>query len=202
MNLEKNKHENDYLQKSWNKYGEDSFIFYVLEYCDIDMLDEREKYYIEKYNTLDRNLGYNLKFGGQNGGSKYSKEIRDKMSDSVKKSYNESLRKIRSESALNQWSNPKIKEKISGENNGMYGKKHTEETRKKISKINKGRISQRRNLTPVFCVETGIKYKDATEAGNLLKIRSSNILNVCRGERKTCGGYHWKFIENLSKEIC
>ena len=32
--LNHNYHHNDYLQKAWNKYGEDSFKFYVLEYCD------------------------------------------------------------------------------------------------------------------------------------------------------------------------
>ena len=37
--LNSNIHFNDYLQKSWNKYGADNFSFYVLEYCDVDQLD-------------------------------------------------------------------------------------------------------------------------------------------------------------------
>ena len=63
--LNHNYHHNDYLQKAWNKYGEDSFKFYVLEYCDICELDTKEIYYIDLYNTTDRNIGYKLTSGGQ-----------------------------------------------------------------------------------------------------------------------------------------
>ena len=45
------------------KYNNKSLWDYkVLEYCDINMLDEREKYYISLYNTV--NGGYNLQDGG------------------------------------------------------------------------------------------------------------------------------------------
>lgn len=40
-------HHNDYLQKAWNKYGIENFKFYVLEYCPIDKLNEKEIYYID-----------------------------------------------------------------------------------------------------------------------------------------------------------
>ena len=196
--LNNNIHDNDYLQNAWDKYGEKCFVFSVLEYCIENRLDEREVYYIEKYNTLNRDYGYNLKSGGQNGGSKYSDELKLKMSNSVKKSYDEKLRNKRKLDALSQWSNPEIKAKILGENNGMYGKTHSEETRKKISNANKGTISWRRNTTPVYCIELNKYYKDATDAGNELGCRSSNILNVCRGERKMCGGYHWIFANEIN----
>lgn len=44
--LNKNKHHNDYLQKSWNKYGENNFMFEIIEYCSIENLDDREQYWI------------------------------------------------------------------------------------------------------------------------------------------------------------
>lgn len=102
--LNKNKHHNDYLQKSWNKYGENNFVFEIIEYCSIENLDDREQYWINFYNTMDRDFGYNLKTGGQNGGSVMSDETKEKMSISVKNSYNNSnLRKTRSLNALEQW---------------------------------------------------------------------------------------------------
>lgn len=54
-----------------------------------------------------------------------------------------------------------------------------------------------RNSTckPVLCVETGIIYTGAYEAGKKLGINNSNINLVCRGIRKTAGGYHWQFVE-------
>lgn len=148
--LNHHSHHNDYLQKAWNKYGADCFNFYVLEYCSVDELDIREIYYIELYNTVNRDYGYNLKSGGQFGGSVYSEDTRQKMSESVKSSYNQSLIEKRKQDALNQWSDPEIKEKIIGKNNGMYGKHHTDESKQKMSKNKKGRPSYNRNTTPVF----------------------------------------------------
>lgn len=40
--LNRNVHNNKHLQNAWNKYGEESFEFNVLEYCDVELLNERE----------------------------------------------------------------------------------------------------------------------------------------------------------------
>lgn len=61
--LRKNEHCNKHLQMAWNLYGCEAFNFYIIEECLQKDLDDREKYYIMKYNTL-RN-GYNLNAGGQ-----------------------------------------------------------------------------------------------------------------------------------------
>ena len=195
--LKSGHHDNDYLQKSWNKYGEENFKFYILEYCDKKFLDEREIYYIDFHNTMNRDYGYNLKSGGQS--SNYvCDEVKEKISMSNKKSYqNSNLRQIRSVDALNQWAKPEIKQKIMGENNGMYGKHHTEETRKKISEKKIGKPSSKRNTIPVFCIELNQVFKDAVTACKELGLNKSNtgsLLEACRGKRKTCGGYHWKFL--------
>lgn len=47
--LNSNKHKNKYLQNSWNKYKEDSFIFEIIEICDKNKCLEREQYYIDTY---------------------------------------------------------------------------------------------------------------------------------------------------------
>ena len=65
VQLRKNIHYNSHLQASWNKYGEDSFIFSILEHCEVDKLSNREKYYIDLYDTY--NNGYNMTPGGENG---------------------------------------------------------------------------------------------------------------------------------------
>ena len=44
----KNKtHINIILQRSWNKYGEDSFSFEIVEECHQDILLNREQHYID-----------------------------------------------------------------------------------------------------------------------------------------------------------
>lgn len=42
-------HDNDHLQKSFNKYGNDAFTFSIMEYCDKTELDEKELQYIGQY---------------------------------------------------------------------------------------------------------------------------------------------------------
>jgi group I intron endonuclease len=107
--LRNNNHENQYLQNAWNKYGEENFKFCIIEECEKLYLSEREIYYIKKLNTKRPN-GYNLTDGGDGLlGRKVSKKTREKMSKK---------RKIR-------LSNPK--------NHPMYGKKHSEKAKKKMS---------------------------------------------------------------------
>lgn len=56
---------NKTLSKAFRKYGLDNFTFEILEECDIDLLDEREIYYITLYDTYFN--GYNETTGGNGG---------------------------------------------------------------------------------------------------------------------------------------
>ena len=99
------------------KYGWENFTTEILK--DNLILKEAlelEKYYINLYNSTDRNFGYNEAKGGK-GGVGGSKKGRI-MSDSFKQ---------------------KRKEATIGKNNPRYGKHCSEETKNKISKTNKGR---------------------------------------------------------------
>ena len=64
--LNNNKHDNKYLQTSWNKYGNDKFNFYVIETCREEVLSDRESYYIKSLKSLSHQDGYNLTSGGEN----------------------------------------------------------------------------------------------------------------------------------------
>lgn len=57
--LRENKHGNTYLQNAWNKYGEQSFWFEIIEECEPHVQFEREQYYLNTLNPFD-NRGYNI----------------------------------------------------------------------------------------------------------------------------------------------
>ena len=62
-----NKNSSDYeskLYRSIRKYGLENFDFFVLEECEKEELNDKEKYWINQLNTF--NNGYNLTLGGQN----------------------------------------------------------------------------------------------------------------------------------------
>lgn len=76
--LKNNKHHNKHLQAAWNKYGEENFVFEILEKCPIEELDRKEIDYIRKYKTHTE--GYNLDEGGQGiRGYKHTEEELTKM---------------------------------------------------------------------------------------------------------------------------
>lgn len=76
--LRKNIHHNNHLQSAWNKYGEDNFEFSVIEYCNVDLLNDREIYWIDFYDSF-RN-GYNQTSGDIGcRGYKHTKDELDKM---------------------------------------------------------------------------------------------------------------------------
>lgn len=103
------------LTEAIQKYGEKSFSIELIEEVEsAERAYELEIFYIQKYNTKIPN-GYNLTDGGDGiFGWEASEEYRQECSERVKLLHRE--KKV-----------------------GMYGKKHSEETRKKMSESSKGK---------------------------------------------------------------
>lgn len=55
------------IHKAIHKYGSENFQLEILEECSIEDLDCRECYYIDKYNSRNREVGYNILEGGNKG---------------------------------------------------------------------------------------------------------------------------------------
>jgi len=114
--LRRGKHSNEYLQNSFNKHGEFNFDFKIITWGNNqDELNDLEIYYINKYDCLNRDKGYNLREGGQNG--KMILETKIKISESLKGNNNHFYGKKHNDISLKLMSSAK-KDK----NNPMYGK--------------------------------------------------------------------------------
>ena len=81
--LKRNEAHNKHLQNSWNKYGEESFVFQVLEYCEPKVQFEREQYYIDLIKP-EYNLTLNVV---ANTGHKVEEETKKKISNTLKAKY-------------------------------------------------------------------------------------------------------------------
>ena len=60
---ENNSNKTMHIARALNKYGSDAFTFYVIETVDDDVVNEREKYWIKKFDTYKN--GYNQTYGGE-----------------------------------------------------------------------------------------------------------------------------------------
>lgn len=80
--LRKGKHDNEYLQRAWIKYGERNFRFDVLETCDPSQCIAKEQYWMDALHAAVRASGYNIcpAAGSAMTGRRHSKKSREKMS--------------------------------------------------------------------------------------------------------------------------
>ena len=91
-------HKNDttYFHNALKKYSEKNFIWEILEeVSSLEELNSREIYWINYYQSTNKEIGYNLKLGGNNGG---------KCCDRTK-------RKI-GDTTIEKWKNPDIAKRM------------------------------------------------------------------------------------------
>jgi group I intron endonuclease len=141
--LRHNRSRSEHLQCSFNKYGEASFEFHIIEEVAEDMLDMREKAWIRYYKSNQREFGYNQEAGG-NLLKHISESTRNRLSFLHKN--NPAIIKRCREMAKAQKGKPlskkhrdRIAEGMKGEKNHNYGKKFSVKHRKNLSKSHQGK---------------------------------------------------------------
>lgn len=166
--LRKGVHNNKHLQSAFNKYGEDRFMFEVLEECKKEELEEREIYWLNQFGGFQSDENYNQCEGGKGGifteevlsrlrGWHHSEESKEKMSISrrgLKLNLSDSQRRAIAERSKVNLTGRKhssdskkkmsetLKESYKSKTDtwGMSNKHHTDETRTRISQSEKGKI--------------------------------------------------------------
>lgn len=178
--------DNKHMVNAWKKYGSDAFDWVVLEECSLSQLDEREIFWIAEKDSY-RN-GYNQTLGGGGcRGYKASAETRRKIS--ANREY------LRGEK------HPFYGKMKSGVEALHYGKKHSEEARRKMREHHADfRGAKSPNATAVDQISlTGEfihRWGSIADAASALGMSRKNIGAVCRGKRRSAGGYAWRYPED------
>lgn len=174
--------DNTYFGKAIKKYGWENFEHEVIaNNLTADEADKFERLLIEKLDTMNENYGYNLVSGGSNGKT-VSFQTRQKLSEAMKGRF---VGK----------DNPNYgNHKISGKNNGFYGKTHSKETIERFSETKTKRY--------VWCFELDQLFFGANKAEAQIGVCSSDIGKVCNKKKKSAGKHpetnaelHWCFVE-------
>ena len=166
------------LFNSFNTYGFENHIFEVIEECDDDKLNERERHYQDFYNVLSKN-GLNCKLTNTNDKKLvHSEESLKKISESSKNRFWSDERK--KQFAINRTGvkmSEETKQKISFKNKGN---KHTEEYKLKMSKIKKGSIVSEETKQKISLNSKG-KIKTKEHLRNISLANSRIILDTKTG---------------------
>lgn len=146
------------LYKAINKYGWDNMIKEIICEVESSQAQKIEEEFIKIYDSV--NKGYNNTYAGCGGNVfKDNPELLDK------------LRKT-------------LSEKFTGENNGMFGKTHSNESKEKLKQKAKGR----------FTLEWFIDRNGKEEGERLYEERRESLRN--RNLKKDSNG---RFIKSVSK---
>lgn len=120
------------LTRAFKKYGKENFSCVLLEAVESkEALDTREAYWIDKLNSRDSDIGYNITAGGEGTvGYKHTEEAKKKMSVAKKdKPLTEAHKKAIGLRSKGHTLSDETKEKLREAN---LGRKHTDETKQKM----------------------------------------------------------------------
>lgn len=165
--LRAGRHDNKHLQRAWDKYGEDCFLFSIVEECPVEMLDDAEILWIEYFEAYSH--GYNMTTGGD--------ATRGLQAWNKGKHRSQRMRQILSECA----------KKRTGEKNPFFGKHHNEKTRSILSD---------RRSQPVVEVESGTIYFSAKFADMMFGGKSSNVSKTLNNNKSRISyGKEWERLQ-------
>ena len=182
------------LKQAIQKYGKENFKKEILEYCtDLEHLDEREIYWIDKYNALEE--GYNLTEGGTGGDTSHGREYKS-LSDTHRKNLSNSLkgRDIWNKGLKGYMGANKASYKP-GKDHPFYGKKRDPKIYEKIVETRKKNGTYeavaKRQMKKVINEEDGKVFDSILEAAKYYNLTKDQVGSSCRGKTKK---YSFRFV--------
>lgn len=206
---------NQAFYKAIQKYGWDNIKHEIIaENLTAEQAQKLEIELIEKYDSRNKNRGYNICVGGDLSwlGVKHTEETKKKMSE---------LKKGKPSSRKGAHLSEETKIKLSLSHKGKYRGKpvlqkqpksqkiiFTQSHKDKIRKALKGRErsaevrkhmseAQIKTKKAVICLETNVIYESMTAAAKFVGVTKTQIGRVCSGKIKSTKGYTFRLLSEV-----
>ena len=218
--LKNNRHANCHLQRAYN--GGQKFKFEIIELCSPDELNDREIYWIAKYDSFEH--GYNQCAGGsatlgrilsdeskakisaKNKGRKRSQESIDRGKETLKRRletdpefnarYREMLKNRPKHEAWNK-GRPHTEAEKKNLSEKLKGRTITEEHKEKLKKLYSGEGSTSHKLTRNEVIEIRLRYlygESQTDISKDYPITRQTVYDIVKGRR-------WQCLPNTIQEL-
>lgn len=200
------KPKNGQITPFWNaiqRYGWDNFKHEIV-LSGLSKADacQAEIDLIEKYRTRDNEFGYNVSVGGDVPMADCSDQTRQKMRNSAYEKWSRE-EYVKTHTGEEHWTHKQgySQKSVDAMRKANTGIKRTQEQIERLREKGKGqkRLRGKDNgkSTMIECVDkcgnvVGIYY-GSCEAERETGVPFQNIMKVCHGERKSAGGYLWRF---------
>ncbi|MCM3387245.1 NUMOD3 domain-containing DNA-binding protein [Ureibacillus chungkukjangi] len=213
------------LKKAIKKYGRENFKRQIIDEAFSEHeLREAEVKWINFYDATNNLNFYNIAVGGQGGyilkdlPEDKKQDVYKKISSSLKgkasgiknpmygislEPWNKGKKGIYSEETLSLMKKPKSEEHKRKLSEINKGKKMDEETKKKIGESNRNK-----NGIKVICLNTIEVYDSLAEASRCTSVNINSLVLCCKNKRKSAGKHpitgerlNWMYLEDYEKQF-
>ena len=188
--LRKNKHHCLYLQRAWNKYGEDNFEFSIIDSREtLEEIKELESSYI---NVLDNSKLYNVSRMSSGGDLISYHPNRDEITEHIKKSIKERWENITDEE-YKEYCEKYVGDKNPNYKHGYYSQEEKEKRRIEWNnKTNKEKYSH-------SAWNKGMKFDDYLPKTEETKRKISESNKGKHGRKVVCEGVLFKNLDDAGE---
>ena len=194
--MAKNGKDDTKLYRAMRKYGIENFSFEVIEECNLNELNEKEIYWITKYDSC--NNGYNISPGGDSGTPKAVVQY-DLLGNKLA-----TYTSLRAAASILNLSGANLTTCCQGKQKSYGGYLWTYEgdpiPAPYIDKRIAHTTSSNKRIVQQYSKQNELlnEFESAHEAARQInKPKCANhITECCQGKRKTCEGYIWKYKES------
>lgn len=210
-----------YFFNAIKKYGWDNFKHEILlEGLSEEEASWAEEMFVECWDLIDRDKGYNCKNGGGVHG-KHTIETKERIAQSSRDRWKDPVYKSRQSALTKEWWSvednkqrmreaqskgmkglPKSEEHKRKLREANIGKRHTKETLKKMSDRQSGGNNGHAKSVVVLDKESMKvirKFDTMTEAAKFIGVSLSCVSECCNGNAYTAGGYICQYAEKATK---